>query len=227
MKKLFLNKWGNLFLWFGIYPAVILDAIHYSVSTLIYSFDFTIISCDASRAWGLYLQDITTLNTEELLELDMYYLLAILFMLFIFIFDKKYLSNITVKPHAFATTMLQSDAGIAEIVAQINSLLPQLANFISQFNTTVIDNNITVITDSIGNMDITVPKSMSDEMANTVSTKIGIIDRLITTHGQNINDLLNKGIGLENKLKLENSNYVSQLADKIEEFKRLNSSYKH
>jgi len=157
----------------------------------------------------------------------MYYLLAILFMLFIFIFDKKYLSNITVKPHAFATTMLQSDAGIAEIVAQINSLLPQLANFISQFNTTVIDNNITVITDSIGNMDITVPKSMSDEMANTVSTKIGIIDRLITTHGQNINDLLNKGIGLENKLKLENSNYVSQLADKIEEFKRLNSSYKH
>jgi len=35
---------------FGIYPAVILDAIHYSVSTLIYSFDFTIISCDASRA---------------------------------------------------------------------------------------------------------------------------------------------------------------------------------
>jgi NADH-ubiquinone oxidoreductase chain 4 len=35
---------------FGIYPAAILDAIHYSVSTLIYSFDFTIISCDASRA---------------------------------------------------------------------------------------------------------------------------------------------------------------------------------
>jgi NADH-ubiquinone oxidoreductase chain 4 len=33
---------------FGIYPAPILDAVHYSVSTLIYSFDFSVISCDAS-----------------------------------------------------------------------------------------------------------------------------------------------------------------------------------
>jgi NADH-ubiquinone oxidoreductase chain 4 len=42
---------------FGIYPAPILDAIHYSVSTLIYSFDINTIICDAPRAWGLYLQD--------------------------------------------------------------------------------------------------------------------------------------------------------------------------
>ena len=39
---------------FGIYPAPILDAIHYSVSTLIYCFDFNVLSCDAPRAWGLY-----------------------------------------------------------------------------------------------------------------------------------------------------------------------------
>jgi NADH-ubiquinone oxidoreductase chain 4 len=32
---------------FGIYPAPILDAMHYSVSTLIYSSDFNLISCDA------------------------------------------------------------------------------------------------------------------------------------------------------------------------------------
>jgi NADH-ubiquinone oxidoreductase chain 4 len=35
---------------FGIYPAPIMDAIHYSVSTLIYCFDFNTISCDAPRA---------------------------------------------------------------------------------------------------------------------------------------------------------------------------------
>ena len=34
---------------FGIYTAPILDGIHYSVSTLIYSFDFSIISCDGPR----------------------------------------------------------------------------------------------------------------------------------------------------------------------------------
>lgn len=33
---------------FGVYPAPILDAIHYSVSLLIYSFDASVISCDAS-----------------------------------------------------------------------------------------------------------------------------------------------------------------------------------
>ena len=39
---------------FGIYPAPILDAIHYSVSTLIYCFDFNVIQCDASHVWENY-----------------------------------------------------------------------------------------------------------------------------------------------------------------------------
>jgi len=38
----------------GIYPGLILDAIHYSVSTLIYSCDFSTIRCDAPEAWGVY-----------------------------------------------------------------------------------------------------------------------------------------------------------------------------
>lgn len=84
-----------------------------------------------------------------------------------------------------------------------------------------------MVTDSIGNMSIDVPQNMPDDVANKISTKVGIIDRLITTRGQEIHDLLQKGIHLENKLKMENSNYVSQLTDKIEEFKKLNSSYKH
>ena len=39
---------------FGIYPAPILDAIHYSVSTLIYLFDSNVVSCDSSSAWESY-----------------------------------------------------------------------------------------------------------------------------------------------------------------------------
>ena len=54
---------------FGIYPAPILDAIHYSVSTLIYCFDFNVISCDASRAWGPYFQDSTILQVDSLVDL--------------------------------------------------------------------------------------------------------------------------------------------------------------
>nr|UFY98809.1 NADH dehydrogenase subunit 4 [Corynespora cassiicola]UFY98825.1 NADH dehydrogenase subunit 4 [Corynespora cassiicola] len=39
---------------FGVYPAPILDAIHYSVSLLIYSFDASVISCDAAITWVQY-----------------------------------------------------------------------------------------------------------------------------------------------------------------------------
>ena len=50
-------------------------------------------------------------------------------------------SNYSVKPHIFSTE-LQSDIGLSEIVAQIDTLLPQLANFINKFNTTVTFNEI-------------------------------------------------------------------------------------
>jgi NADH-ubiquinone oxidoreductase chain 5 len=127
----------------------------------------------------------------------------------------------------FVTKPLQSSMDISEIVAEINTLMPQLANFMNQFNTTVSESGVNVVTDSIGSMSIDVPLNMPDDVANKISTKVGIIDRLITTRGQEINDLLQKGMDLENKLRMENSNYVSQLTDKIEEFRRLNSIYKH
>jgi NADH-ubiquinone oxidoreductase chain 4 len=38
----------------GIYPAAIFDTMHYSVSTLIYSFDLTVISCDAPGSLESY-----------------------------------------------------------------------------------------------------------------------------------------------------------------------------
>lgn len=131
------------------------------------------------------------------------------------------------KPPLFVTKTLQSSIDISEIITEINTLLPQLANFINQFNTTVSESGINVLTDSIGNMSIDVPTNMPDAVANTISTKISIIDRLITTRGQEINELLQKGMHIENKLRMENSNYVSELTGKIEEFRRLNSLYKH
>jgi hypothetical protein len=117
--------------------------------------------------------------------------------------------------------------GITEIVGEINILLPQLTNFINQFNIVVSQSGVNVITDSIGAMSIDVPHNMPDDVANRISTRIGIIDRLITTHGQSVNDLLQKGIHLENRLKIDNPDYVSQLTSKVEEFKILNSLYKH
>lgn len=54
---------------FGIYPAPILDGLHYSVSTLIYSADFNIISCDSLYAWTdqYLINSVSFFNYKELL----------------------------------------------------------------------------------------------------------------------------------------------------------------
>jgi NADH-ubiquinone oxidoreductase chain 3 len=127
----------------------------------------------------------------------------------------------------FVSNLLKSEMGISEIITQIDTFLPQLANFINQFSSTVSKSGISVITDTIGTMSIDIPQDMSNELGNELSTKIGVIDRLITTRSQDINDLLEKGAVLENKLKLADSQYVSQLTDRMQEYKRLISSYKH
>ena len=51
---------------FGIYPAPILDGLHYSVTTLIYSFDLVLAHCDAPRDWGLYFQDSASTHMQAL-----------------------------------------------------------------------------------------------------------------------------------------------------------------
>ena len=116
---------------------------------------------------------------------------------------------------------------LTSIINDVNVMLPQLSDFIGQFNNLVSQSNINVITDSAGNMSIDVPIDMSEPEAQNIKKRIGIIDRLINTQGQNINDLLQKGKALEENLKQKDPNYTSQLTDKINQFKQLNSSYKH
>ena len=123
--------------------------------------------------------------------------------------------------------VLHCGLDIISIISEVNTLLPQITGFITQFNDLVANSGINVVTDSGGNMEIDVPQNMSDSDAENISKKIGIIDRLITHHGQKINDLLQKGICLENNLKANNPDYVPQLTTQIDKFKELNASYKH
>jgi len=133
------------------------------------------------------------------------------------------------KPHAFVSLPLQSYTAdnLTEIASNIANLLPQLSNFISQFNGVVQSTNVNVITDAMGNMSVDVPGDMSDATANNISKRLGIIDKLITHHGTSINELLQKGLSIEDKLKKADPNYTSILTDKISEFKALNASFKH
>lgn len=129
--------------------------------------------------------------------------------------------------YSFVDVKLKSGFDLSEIVSEINTLLPQLSDFINQFNDMVNKSGISVVTDSSGNMSIDVPNNMPDSEANKISTRIGIIDRLITTRGQEIDELLQKGVDLEKDIKKNNPDYKSQLIKEIEFFKKLNDSYKH
>jgi len=65
----------------GIYTAPVLDAMHYSVSTLIYFFDFNIIGGDSPQVWDIYFQDSASPQMEALVKLqeNIMYLIAMFF----------------------------------------------------------------------------------------------------------------------------------------------------
>lgn len=115
----------------------------------------------------------------------------------------------------------------SEIITQIDVILPQLSEFINQFNNLVQSANINVITDVDGTLSIDVPISMSDHEAQNLSKRIGIIDRLISSKNEEITELFKKGLSLDDQLKVENSNHKSEILNKIKEFEKIKSNYKH
>ena len=116
---------------------------------------------------------------------------------------------------------------LLQIVTEVDRLIPQLTDFISQFKTVVLDTGITVVSDTYGNMSIDVPMSMSEKNAETISTRINVLDRLINNHGSNINSLLQQGLSIEQYIKKSDPSYNSQLIVQVAKFKALNASYSH
>jgi hypothetical protein len=123
-------------------------------------------------------------------------------------------------------TVSDSDS-LNAIVTEINRILPQLSNFIEQFNTTASQNNVTVMTDVNGNMSMDVPLSMPEVTYKKISLRLGIIDSLITDRGNCINGLFQEGLKIEKGFIKADSNYTSKLIEQISKFEALNSSYKH
>lgn len=113
------------------------------------------------------------------------------------------------------------------IILDLNKMLPQFADFIAQFNNTVIQHGVNVLTDTEGNMSIDVPNNMSEVTYNHVSHKLGVIDRLISSQESTISGLFKKGLELEQQIRLSDNKYQSRLIEEIAKFKELNASYIH
>lgn len=116
---------------------------------------------------------------------------------------------------------------LLNIINEINAILPQISDFIGQFNSIIIDNNVNIITDSEANMFMDVPGNLSEAKAEYVKKRLEIIDRLINTKSDEVEELLKKGSNLESSLKKENPKFESKILTKLTEYNKLKSSYKH
>jgi NADH-ubiquinone oxidoreductase chain 3 len=134
------------------------------------------------------------------------------------------------KAELVTTNLLKSSNELSEltsIIFAISEAMPRLAGFINQFDTTVVQQSINVITDSEGNMSVEVPSAMSEAAGKEVTLRIQTLDRIINTQGSTIQDLLQKGLGLQNKINMLDPSYKSEIFKQITEFNKLNSLYKH
>jgi hypothetical protein len=121
----------------------------------------------------------------------------------------------------------QYNTELIGLVTELSKLIPQLHGFISNFNETITQYGINVITEGSGQLSVDVPSDMTEIDAEKCVKKIRILDRLIHDRLDNINNIFKKGYGIENNLKKLNNEHISVLTDKSKILTKLKNSYKH
>jgi hypothetical protein len=116
---------------------------------------------------------------------------------------------------------------LLDIINQIDLMLPQLDNFIDQFHTTLLENNINIVTDSSSNMFMEVPSTTPEDKATFLRKKLDVIDRLVNTKSAEVDKLLKEGSNLELNLKKDNPEFQSKILAKVNELNKLKAKYRH
>ena len=112
------------------------------------------------------------------------------------------------------------ESNIADVISEITRSLDQYKEFIQQFNQTVNEHNLNVITDGNNCMSLDVPNSMSEEKATEVVKKVRIIDSLIKAKQESLSKTFSDTLTSENKTNPE-------LLNLSQKFKQARDSYKH
>ena len=144
--------------------------------------------------------------------------------------DLKLLKDITLpKPHPLTNKPLQAglDGDILGIVNELSRVLPQLNDFINQFDNQVITNNINVITDSSGNLSFQVPDTITEAKSKLITARMNLLDNLIHNHLDKTEGLIHKGICIEERIIDKDPEYETKLTTHISDFRKLRSSYRH
>ena len=116
---------------------------------------------------------------------------------------------------------------LLHIVKELDYVIPQFASFINKFNTLIIEKNLNVTSNSSGYLAVDAPHGMSDTEYNNISDRMHVIDRLIDSHNTTIKSFFERGFVIENKLRADDPNYISELVNRKANYLRLKNSYKH
>lgn len=110
-----------------------------------------------------------------------------------------------------------------ELLNKIDYILPQLGEFVNQFQTTISNNNINVIIEGAGDFSIDVPKDMPDSEAKKFSDRLRILDQLIRTRTEDVEELLNKSKSL--LTNINEKEYSSKILAKVDELNKIKGKY--
>lgn len=185
------------------------------------------------------LLDIFVIYLVNQLDLKTYYKLVwvlprLLVYIFIYNIFKPYIKYIICifklsipKSHALANNPLTSGVDILSVISDLAQVLSQLDGFITRFNNEIITHSINVISDSGGNISIQIPDTMPEARGTLISRRISLIDHLINNHIEKAENLLHRGMSLEEDLMNKDPNYDTQLTDHVAKFRQLKNSYNH
>ena len=112
-------------------------------------------------------------------------------------------------------------------IIELDRLLSQLGGFITQFHNFIIENQINVITDSEGALDIEVYENVEDSVAQQHSNRIHVFDTLIHDRVHAIEDLLERTLDLDRNNTQSDNNYINQLTQYRIRLRQLIGSYGH
>ena len=117
------------------------------------------------------------------------------------------------------------------IVTEMNRLLEQLNTFISRFNTYVQDNDIIVITDPDGYLNIDVLPDLDESLAQQHANRVRVFDTLIHNQLHNIEELAERGHRLEEQIFFIEicitRSYVSHINPILSRLNQLKDAYPH
>ena len=113
------------------------------------------------------------------------------------------------------------------LIEEITTHLNQMEQFIVEYEKFIIVNDLNVFTTSEQDTYIDAPHNMSEENLQYARKRVDVLDRVINTRRDQIEDLFKEAWKKENALKKSDPNFKSAIKDKADAFKKIKDRYRN